>query len=100
MALSGVIAKRWKLSGDLTLESLRRLLPDFRAKVTSWKESDLATTTFCREAPSFSHQDSISDRISRNSSAANFARITIVFNAAKTPLPTFQAFTPRAMPAV
>ena len=91
-----------------TLETIRRLniriieTPIARLEGKGDKLEGIRFTDnyFLLRSALFSHQGSINDRISRNSSAANFARITIAFSAAKTPLPTFQAFMPRAMPAV
>ena len=94
-----LIAKRWRLSSDWAFGSLRLLSRCLRARVTSWKGSDLPTAASCREARSFSHRGSINARLSRNSSAANFARKLIAFSVGKTPRRTSLAFMPREMPA-
>ena len=72
MVLSRVIAKRWKLLGDWTFGSLRRLSRGSRARVTSWKESGLPTATSSREAHSFSHRGSINARLSRQQLGCEF----------------------------
>src|SRR4030095_8941136 len=97
---SRVIAKRWKLLGDWQFESLKRLSPGSRARVTNWKESDLRTATSSREARFFSHRGSINAHLSRNGSVANFAREITVFSVGKTPRRIFLASMPREMPVV
>ena len=91
-----------------TVETMRRLdirvieTPISRLEGNGDKLEGIRFTDgdFLPRSALFSHQGSINAHLSRNGSAANFAREIIVFNVGKTPPRIFLASMPREMPVV